>query len=179
MKCVSFFLAVVYFEKHWSHSKVYAPQSSVHSVCEKYVLKQHYCSQIERRLEIWQLSVVHLANKLITGIIVYFSSLQKIFINVSSRYDHSVRTSKSSKKLVFGGKDYDASNFELKLSQYLKFSLMIFKTRQIWNQFFYNTSDFPRIFSKKCQILNRKLFNVSYFGAKLPGKNHVPTQFIP
>ena len=92
------------FEKHCYSAGFYAPESSVHNLCENCVLSYCYSSHIERRIDVWQLSVVHLATRSITHIVFYFSSWKLVGINVDRRYDHSVRTWRTRWKSDFGEK---------------------------------------------------------------------------
>ena len=58
----------------------------------KVVCSRCNSSQVEKQVDVWQLSVLYLVTKSKTGTVFHFSPLKKVGINVNSRYEHSVTT---------------------------------------------------------------------------------------
>ena len=63
---------MVYFEQHSGSASFQTPPRSVEDLCEMCRLPLCYSSQIEKRIDLWQLSSVHLATKSKTNMVILF-----------------------------------------------------------------------------------------------------------
>ena len=90
----------------------------------------------------WQLWVLYLATKSIPENVFCFTSFEHVGFTVDSRYDHSVRSSKTSYKLDFDKKFYNVTETELKTLQVLRFWDKKFTSCQILNQLSKHESSF-------------------------------------
>ena len=164
----------MYFEKHCWLATLSAPQTSDLNYCENCVLSYCYSSYIERRIDGWQVSVVHLGTK--SGQThSLFILLYKIKLVLTLTEDIIIQSEpeKQDENQISEKKFWNLSNFQLKFSNAVDFETKFFTTRQILLSYFYNAYDFGlkkiqrvRFWIKKFttrQILDQLFYNASIF----------------
>ena len=169
---VHFFLFTkMYFEKHCWAASFYAPQSSINSLWDHCVLSKCHSSQVERRIELWQLPVVHLVTKSKTNIVFQFFSLKQGGLTLPVDITIQSEPEKWDKFQILWRKFYNVSDleskifngsdFELKFLQRVTFRNKIFTVRPILNSNFHNASNLELKKEWKTRyILNWKILTI-------------------
>ena len=173
----SFVFPVVYFEKHSWSAEFYAPQSSFHSLCGTCMWSYWYSSQTAGewtcgrfRLYIWRLKLEQTLSFIPlckTSCYYCWQKISSFRQNLIDKRKISFRKKNSTNCQVLELKFSNASDFEKKILQRVRFWFKIFTTRQILNVRNYNASDFELTFFNvsniKSTFRTRVRFWIEYF----------------